>query len=226
MAKILVVTTSTSEYVKAGYRTGLWLGELTHFVDEVEAAGHEVVIASITGGQVPLDPESLKPAMLLMGGTGKRYRDRRFMDRLYGVPRVDELDLGEFDAVYLTGGHGTMYDFPQALAGVVSRFAADGKVVSAVCHGPAGLLDATVDGRPFLAGRQVTGYSWLEEKLVRRDKVVPYSLQDALASKGATYTKAPVPMGVHVVVDDKLVTGQNPMCAKGVAQAVVELLKH
>ena len=226
MGRILVVTTSTSQYEKAGYRTGLWLSELTHFVDAVREAGHEVEIVSITGGQVPLDPESLKAPMLALGGTAKRYKDHAYMDQLYGVRRVDEVNPDEFDAIYLTGGHGTMFDFPDALAGVVERFATSDKVVSAVCHGPSGLLNAWVDGKPYLEGRKVTGYSIVEEKLVRRDKVVPFQLQEALASKGAEYTKSPVPMGVHVVVDGKLVTGQNPMCAKGVADEVVKLLSH
>ena len=80
--RILVVVTSAEEYSAAGYRTGLWLGELTHFYDVVTDAGHEVVIASITGGRVPLDPESLSTLMLKQGDTGKRYRDRAFMDLL------------------------------------------------------------------------------------------------------------------------------------------------
>ena len=224
MSRILVVTTSTSEYQKAGYRTGLWLSELTHFVDAVREAGHEVEIVSITGGQIPLDPESLTSPMLALGGVGKRYRDRQYMDQLYGVKRLDEVNPDEFDAIYLTGGHGTMFDFPQALRGVIGHMAGTGKVVSAVCHGVAGLLDAEAAGRPFLEGRKVTVYSWTEEKLVRRAQVVPFSLEEALTSKGAEYSKATLPMAAHVVIDGRLVTGQNPTSAKGVAKAVIDLL--
>ena len=60
--RILCVVTNAADYEKVGYRTGLWLGELTHFVDAVKKAGYAVDIASPQGGYVPLDPESLARA--------------------------------------------------------------------------------------------------------------------------------------------------------------------
>ena len=86
--RILVVVTSTPEYTTTGYRTGLWLGELTHFYDRVTKAGYDITIASIEGGRVPLDPESLSAPMLKMGGTGKRYEDREFMDLLLSLIHI------------------------------------------------------------------------------------------------------------------------------------------
>lgn len=225
--RVLAIVTSTGEYRDAGYRTGLWLGELNHFSDLMEANGVEVDIASIRGGDVPIDPESLQAPMLLLGGTGKRYKDRAWMDRLRGTRSVAEVSAETYDAIYLTGGHGTMFDFDdEHLAALVADFARQGKVVSAVCHGPNGLVAVEVDGVPLLHGKQVTGYSWLEERLARRDKVVPFSLQDHLTERAARYTTATIPMTEHVVVDGRLVTGQNPTSAKGVARAVLELLQQ
>lgn len=225
--RILAVVTSTPEYEKAGYRTGLWLGELTHFYDVATEAGHEVVIASIAGGRVPIDPESLGTVMLKLGGTDKRYADRAFMDLLQDTPSVESLAGEAFDAVYLTGGHGTMFDFPSstALAERVTRTAKEGGVVAAVCHGPAGLLSALgPDGEPLLKGRKATGFSWREEKLAGRDDAVPFRLDELMKEQGAKYTKALAPMSSKVVVDGTLVTGQNPTSAKGVGEAVVKLL--
>ncbi|MEL4356928.1 MULTISPECIES: type 1 glutamine amidotransferase domain-containing protein [unclassified Luteococcus] len=223
--RILAIVTSVAEYQACGYRTGLWLGELTHFVDVAEKAGHEVDVVSIAGGDVPLDPESLMPPVLALGETGKRYRDREFMDRLRGTKSVRQVRAEDYDAIYLTGGHGTMFDFDDAhLAELVAEFWSQEKVVSAVCHGPAGLLQAEVAGQPLLKGRKVTGFSWAEEKLAQRDDVVPYKLQDELKERGAKYTKALRPMAEKVVTDGNLVTGQNPMSATGVAKAVVSLL--
>ncbi|MEL4505884.1 type 1 glutamine amidotransferase domain-containing protein [Luteococcus sp. H138] len=223
--RILAIVTSVAEYQTSGYRTGLWLGELTHFVDVAENAGHEVDVVSIAGGDVPLDPESLMPPVLALGDTGKRYRDREFMDRLRGTQSVRQVRAEDYDAIYLTGGHGTMFDFDDArLAELVAEFWSQDKVVSAVCHGPAGLLLAEVAGQPLLKGRKVTGFSWAEEKLAQRDDVVPYKLQDELAARGAKYTKALRPMAEKVVTDGNLVTGQNPTSATAVAKAVVNLL--
>ena len=224
--KVLAVVTSTSEYRKAGYRTGLWLGELTHFWDVLTKAGHQVDVVSIAGGDVPLDPESLSHPVLALGGTKKRYEDRAWMDQLDGTRSVRQVSAGDYDAIYLTGGHGTMFDFDdRGLQQLVADFARQGKIVSAVCHGPCGLVEVDVDGVPLIQGRKVTGFSWAEEKLAGRDKAVPFSLQDRMKERGAKYSKALRPMAEKVVGDGKLVTGQNPMSATGVGEAVVKLLK-
>ena len=225
--RILVVVTSTPEYTTTGYRTGLWLGEFTHFYDRVTKAGYDITIASIEGGRVPLDPESLSAPMLKMGGTGKRYEDREFMDLLVDTVSVDDVRAEDFEAIYLTGGHGTMYDFDAAgLQRLITDFDAADKVVSAVCHGPAGLVPAKrADGTPLLAGRQATGFSWAEEKLAGRRDAVPFRLDEAMKGAGAKYTKGRVPMTSKVVRDGLLITGQNPMSAAGVADEVLKVLR-
>lgn len=233
MAHILIVATSTDEYRKAGYRTGLWLAELTHFWDVADEAGHTMDIASPAGGVVPIDPESLlisgvASAVGLDGKMAKRYEDRAFMDRLRAALPLAEVRADDYDAIYLTGGHGTMFDFVEqpALARLIAAFWGQGKIVSAVCHGPSGLLDVKLDdGKPLLAGRKVTGFSWAEEKLARRDEAVPFNLQERLEAL-ANYDKARIPFAAHVVEDDRLITGQNPSSAHAVAEAVVKALAN
>lgn len=224
--RILALVTNASDYQKVGYRTGLWLGELTHAQDVLEKAGYAVDVASPRGGYVPIDPMSLSTAVLKMGGTGKRYRDPAYMATLQGTPAVADVRAADYDAIYLVGGHGAMFDFRDpAVAALVAEFADTGKVVSAVCHGPAGLLDVTLaDGRPLLKGRKVTGFSWREEKLAGRKDAVPFNLEKALGKRGR-YTRAMLPMKSHVVVDGTLVTGQNPTSAKGVGEEVVKQVK-
>lgn len=225
--RVLAVTSSTPRYVHAGYRTGLWLGELTHFWDVVTEAGHTVDVVSIAGGQVPLDPESLSTVMLKQGGTGRRYADPDYMALLDHTLAIDDVDPDDYDAIYLTGGHGVMFDFPtsQALGRAVARLDERGRVVSAVCHGPAGLLGARrADGSPVVAGRKVTGFSWPEERLARRQDVVPFRLDDELRGLGARYSKRRIPFTRHVVRDGNLVTGQNPQSAAAVGEAVVRRL--
>ncbi|MFF8015368.1 DJ-1/PfpI family protein [Streptomyces sp. NPDC007929] len=225
--RILVIVTSTGEYEKVGYRTGLWLGELTHFYDVAEQAGYDVTIASIQGGPVPLDPESLAHTVLGDLGTDQRYTDRRFMDRLKDTMAVAQAGVDDYDAIYLTGGHGVMFDFHQsrALETLIARFHDTGRIVSAVCHGPCGLLDVTLsNGEPLVKGRNVTGFSWREEELAQRADAVPYSLEDRLRELGAGYSTADQPFDVHVVEDGRLITGQNPGSAKAVAEAVVRHL--
>jgi putative intracellular protease/amidase len=226
--RILTIVTNVGEYEKVGFRTGLWLGELTHFWDVAEGAGFELEVASPSGGYVPIDPESLAPAVLEMGGTGERYQDRAFMDRLVDTMTVADADAAAYDAIYLTGGHGVCFDFPrsEALAKLTAAFFEAAKIVSAVCHGPAGLLEVKLsDGEYLIAGKDLTGFSWDEEVKVGRDRAVPYNLEEELKKRGARYGKAWFAMSSHVVEDGLLITGQNPASAEGVGKAVVERLK-
>lgn len=225
--RILIIVTSVSDYRKVGYRTGLWLGELTHFWDVAEHAGFEMDIASPRGGYVPIDPESLTADVLKDGGTDKRYEDRAFMHRLEHSQKISEVDPAAYDAIYFTGGHGVSYDFPTTpeLAELTARMWSGGKIVSAVCHGPAGLLEVKLgDGSYLIAGKQVTGFSWHEEVKVGRDHAVPFNLEEELQKRGGVYSKAWLAFGAHVVEDGRLITGQNPGSAKGVAEAVVKQL--
>jgi putative intracellular protease/amidase len=231
--RILAIVTNVGEYEKVGYRTGLWLGELTHFMDVVEEAGFRVDIASPAGGYVPIDPESLMlqemgHAVGLPGKVHEHYSDRAFMDQLVNTMKVGDADPASYDAIYMTGGHGVCFDFPKsaALAEVTARLFEAGKVVSAVCHGPAGLLEVKLSGGDYLVrSKKLTGFSWAEEGLAKREDAVPYNLEEELKKRGASYDKSSVPFKSYVVEDGLLITGQNPASAAGVGEAVVKKLK-
>lgn len=230
--RILIVATNVAEYEKVGYRTGLWLGELTHFWDVASEAGFQLDIASPLGGFVPIDPESLilpaaGNALGFEGRVHEHYRDRAFMDLLGNTVTLELVEPGEYDGIYLTGGHGVCFDFPRSevLAELIADFYHAGKVVSAVCHGPAGLLEAKLEsGEYLIGGKNVTGFSWKEEELVKRADAVAFNLEEELCKRGGKYSKSSLPFKSYVVVDGRLVTGQNPASAQAVGEAVVKLL--
>ena len=231
--RILVVATNVDQYQKVGFRTGLWLSELTHFWDVAEEAGHTLQLASPSGGMIPIDPESLMLSELarsagMRSSVFKRYEDRIFMDLLNDTVNVASVDPGEFDAIYLTGGHGVMFDFPgcEPLARLIAAMYEQGRVVAAVCHGPAGLLDVRLgNGELLVQGKRVTGFSWNEEIMAKRDFAVPFGLEQELGKRGAQYSKAMLPFVPYVVEDGRLITGQNPGSAYGVAKAVLRTLQ-
>lgn len=230
--KVLIVVTNTKEFEKVGYRTGLWLSELTHFWDVLEKAGLSMDIASPAGGYVPIDPESLlMPELIQMTGlkdaVNKRYEDRAFMDQLKNTRSVADVDVDQFDAIYLTGGHGVMFDFAnnEPLGQLIAEFYENNKIVSAICHGPSGLLNVKLsNGNYLIKDKKLTGFSWREEQLAKRDHAVPFSLQDELTQRGAYYEKALIPFTENVVEDGLLITGQNPKSAHAVGQAVLSRL--
>lgn len=224
--RILNVVTNVGHYDDPSHETGLWLSELTHAWHVFEEAGFEQVLVSPQGGEVPLEPRSLK--FPNYDRTAKAWRaDPAQMALLTSTKSPDEIDSAEFDAIFFTGGHAVMYDFPESegLQRISREIFERGGVVSSVCHGYCGLLNTRLsNGEYLVAGRKVTGFAWQEEVLARVDKLVPYNAEDEMKKRGALYEKARLPFVSYAISDGNLVTGQNPGSAKATARKVVEVL--
>lgn len=133
----------------------------------------------------------------------------------------------QFDAVFVPGGHGPMFDLAvdPASQKLIAEFASKGKVVGAVCHGPAALINVRLpDGRHLLEGKRVTGFTNQEEEQVGLTSVVPFSLEDELKKNSKGFEAAAEPWGEKVVVDGKLITGQNPASSKAVGEAILKAI--
>ena len=225
---VLVVMTNHSQYPSRNDHTGLWLTELTHVYDALKDAGYGVDFVSPNGGAVPLDERSL--GWLYMDAAAKSHlKDRAFMAALASTRAAADIDPAGYQAIFYTGGHGTMWDFKgnQDLKRIAEAIYRNGGIVSSVCHGAAGLLDLQDDnGKPLIQGRRVTGFSNTEESLAGIKDQVPYLLQSELEGRGALYDKGFLPFGSFVMTDGRLVTGQNPGSSKEVAQALLAALRN
>lgn len=226
--KILIVVTGIDKYENADLPTGLWLSELTHIYHSAKEQGYAITIASPKGGNTPVDPESLKP-MVLDKISKSYWENATFRDLLEHTQSLGEVSPQQFDCVYLAGGHGTMYDFPNnaALQAIIKGHYENGKIVSAICHGVGGLLNVKLsDGEYLIKDKTATGFDWFEESIARRKKKVPFNLEAALKERGIHYKKAFIPMTSNVVVDGNLITGQNPFSSKEMAKVVIHHLKN
>ncbi len=221
MKKVLLVLTSHDELGDSGEKTGYFVPEAAHPWKVFTDAGYFVDFASIAGGVPPQDgtDEDDEIAVSFL-------KDETVKASLYNTPKVEVVDPDLYDAVYLVGGHGTMWDFPknEGLQKLVAQVFDDGGVVGAVCHGVAGLLGAELEnGLRIVEEKKVTSFTNAEEKAVKKDQYVPFLLQTALEEDGATY-KEGAEFEENVVVDGNLVTGQNPASAAGVAKEMVKLI--
>ncbi|PRE47443.1 type 1 glutamine amidotransferase domain-containing protein [Burkholderia multivorans] len=225
--RILHVVTNVAHYEDPTQPTGLWLSELTHAWQVFAAQGYEQRTVSPLGGRSPLEPRSLK--WPLADASVKDWlADPARMALLSSTARPDEINPGEFDAIYFTGGHAVMWDFPpsEELQRITRTIHERGGIVSSVCHGYCGLLNTRLDdGSLLVAGRRVTGFSWREEVLAGVAAKMPYNAEEEMKQRGALYEKAWLPFVSNVVVDGRLVTGQNPMSAKATAEHVVAIMK-
>ncbi|WP_029267625.1 MULTISPECIES: type 1 glutamine amidotransferase domain-containing protein [unclassified Microbacterium] len=224
--RILHVVTNVGHYDDPDHPTGLWLSELTHAWEVFEERGFEQRIVSPAGGPSPLEPRSLK--FPNYDKTAKAWRaDPARMALLATTLRPDHVDSADYDAIFFTGGHAVMYDFPESegLQRITREIWERGGIVSSVCHGYCGLLNTRLsDGSLLVDGRKVTGFAWQEEVLARVDKLVPYNAEEEMKKRGALYEKALLPFVSYAVVDGNLVTGQNPGSAKETAEKVAALL--
>jgi len=175
--RVLHVVTNVAHYADPSQPTGLWLSELSHAYDTFAAAGYEQRLVSPKGGVSPLEPRSLK--WPLFDSSAKAFladHDRSAL--LASTARPDDIDPALYDAIYFTGGHAVMWDFPndQGLQRLARGIYERGGIVSSVCHGYVGLLNARLsDGNLLVAGKRITGYSWTEEILAGVAKKVPYN---------------------------------------------------
>ncbi|MFN8681024.1 type 1 glutamine amidotransferase domain-containing protein [Paracoccus sp. P2] len=225
--RILHVVTNRGHYDDPGRKTGLWLSELSHAWDAFAAQGYRQDIVSPAGGVSPLEPRALKWP-LLDASARAWLNDPARMALLERTAAPEEVDADAYDAIYFTGGHGVMWDFPGSagLQDITRRIWERGAIVSAVCHGYCGLLNTRLaDGRLLVEDRRLTGFSWTEESLAGVAKHMPYNAEAEMKRRGARYGKALLPFVPHVVTDGRLVTGQNPASAKATARQVVKMLK-
>lgn len=221
MKKILLVLTSHDTMGDTGEPTGWNVAEASHPWKIFRDAGYFVDFASIQGGQPPRDTVDQDDPIQV-----EFVEDETAKASLYNTPKISVVDPSQYDAVYLVGGHGTMWDFAgnKDLQKLIAAVYDKGGVVGAVCHGPAGLLDVELEnGLNLLDGRKVAGFTNAEEEEIGKTDVVPYSLQDKLEEQAET-VKVAENWTENVQVDDRLVTGQNPQSAAGVAKEMTKLL--
>lgn len=218
---ILFVLTSHPTKGDTGEPTGFYLGEVTHPLAELEDAGIAVEFASIAGGEAPVDGLDLEDA------TNARYwANDDFRSAIRTTAKLADIDPDRYVGIFFAGGHGTMWDFPESMAAqstTRSIFEAGG-VVAAVCHGPSALVNVKLgNGEYLVSGKNVSAFTNDEEQAVGLAQTVPFLLASELERRGAIHHPAP-DWTSKVVIDGKLVTGQNPQSAKEVGKAMRELI--
>ena len=175
-------------------------------------AGASVTLASMKGGPAPIDPRSVKAKGENEASVDRFLDDEAAYRALNDTIPISTIDAKPYDAVFLPGDHGTMWDLPESaeLAALLGKAWGNGKVVAAVCHGPAGLVNAKDEaGSPLVRGRRVTAFSDSEEHAVGLDTAVPFLLESRLRERGGRYESA-ADFQPFAIADGLLVTGQNP----------------
>jgi putative intracellular protease/amidase len=223
--KILMVITSHDRYGDTGKKTGLWLEEFAAPYYVFKQAAAELTLASPKGGEPPIDPRSEEPSAQT-AATRRFKEDKEARAAFANTAKLSTMNAADYDAVFYPGGHGPLWDLAEdrhSIALIETMYAA-GKVVGAVCHGPAAFRHTKAPGGAKLVkDKSVTGFSNTEEASVGGTLIVPFLVEDMLKANGGRYSKAG-DWQAHVCVDGNLITGQNPASAEGTARAVLDQL--
>jgi putative intracellular protease/amidase len=219
--RILIIASSASHIGPNNRTTGSFLTEIAHPYETFKKQGYDVDIVSVKGGEAPLDgmhekDEALNVAFLTGDG----------LQKMQHTATLESTNVADYDAVFVPGGLAPMVDMPDndtvhaAIASTYER----GAVVGAVCHGPVSLLNVKLsDGSYLIDGKHITSFSNAEEDNYAKADV-PFMLETALRERGANYNAVAV-WQANVVADGRLVTGQNPASATGVAEKMISILE-
>jgi putative intracellular protease/amidase len=225
--KVLMVLTSHDQLGNTGRKTGFWLEELAAPYFAFKDAGAEIVLASPKGGQPPLDPKSNEPNF--QTDLTRRFEaDAAAEAQLAATLRLDSVKQQDFDTVFYPGGHGPMWDLAEDQNSIklIESFVAAKKPVALVCHAPGALRHVTSpDGKPLVAGKQVTGFTDTEEEAMGLTKVVPFLVEDELKAKGGIFSKA-ADWQPYILRDGLLITGQNPASSGPAARLLIDVLRE
>ncbi|WP_221563824.1 type 1 glutamine amidotransferase domain-containing protein [Alkalihalobacillus sp. TS-13] len=221
MSKRILMIVTNADKINDEKETGLWLEEFAVPYNLFINQGYEVTVKSPKGGQIPLDPNSIPEE------EKQEFADAQ--DKLTQTDKLTENDLKEeYDGVFLPGGHGTMFDFPdnELMQKIIGKMADQNKVIGAVCHGPSGLVNVTYqDGTPLVKGKKVNGFTDEEEKEMQLTEEMPFLLETTLREKGGKFVQGDKWTDFSVR-DGNLVTGQNPMSSESTAQKLIEALNE
>lgn len=222
---ILMVLTSHDKLGETGKKTGFWLEEFAAPYYVFKDAGAAITLASPEGGQPPLDPSS--DADGAQTEATKRFKtDTAAQGDLAHTVVLSTVSAAGFDAVFCPGGHGPLWDLAEDADSIklIETFAQTNRPIAAVCHAPAVFKHPKgTDGKPLVFGKTVTGFTNTEEAGVGLTDVVPFLVEDMLKANGGRYEKG-ADWASFVVVDGKLVTGQNPASSEEAARKLLELV--
>lgn len=224
MTKRILFVFTSANCTLTGASTGWYLPEAAHPY-YVLAPHFTIDFVSPAGPNPPVDEYSVQT---FPDDIGKFLEDPVVQKKLSTAKKLSEVKPDDYDAVFYVGGHGPVLDLAVDPVNIklASEFYRAGKLVAAVCHGPAALVGVTDEsGKSIFAGKPVTGFSNVEEEQIDKVKDLPFSLEDKISSLGGKYEKAAEPWGPKVVVAGNLITGQNPASAYPIGETILKALQ-
>lgn len=222
--KILFIVSNAHFYGDSELNTANHFAEIVYPYDKLIKAGYEVDFVSPEGGAIPIGYIQTSDPLI------KKYLyDGDFMDLLEQTNKPNQINAANYKAVYYGGGGAAMFGVPEnkAIQKIVMEvYEQHQGIVSAVCHGSAGLVNLkTKDGKYLVAGKIVNGFPDLfENKSAKYYQTFPFSIEQQLQKNGGQFKYSEEGWDGFMVADGRLITGQDPTAAGLVAEKIIEIL--
>lgn len=213
MTKILFVTTNVSEIGELK-DTGVTLEEFAIPYLIFRATGYDVEVASLLGGLSPVDEKSMSCSNPM------EWDD--CIKILRATKSIDEVINNEYDCVYFVGGHGAMKDFPYCdkIISLINKMNSENKIIASICHGVSALLGV----ENLINQKYVTSFTDREEKILKTNETMPFSLQTKLVDCNAYFVEAK-PWIAHVERVQNIITGQNNKSSTLIAETIIDAIQ-
>ncbi|MEM7184675.1 MAG: type 1 glutamine amidotransferase domain-containing protein [Spirochaetota bacterium] len=234
--RALIVTTShgvlNAPGETTGKPTGIAISELTHPYYSYLEAGMQIDVASIKGGQIPVDPSGL--GRVSISPDDERYlNDTNLRAKMENSLLIDDVDFTQYDAIFLVGGWGAAYDlgYSEVLADKLGEayYGPKQPLIGSVCHGALGLINIKDrDGNKLIAGRAMTGVTDKQVKELNIE-ITPMHPETELRKAGAIFESQTAFRDVfatHVAIDaeQRFITGQNQNSGMEAAQKMIAIM--
>lgn len=222
MKHILYIVTSTDKTGTGKHAAGYEFSEIADPYYEFINKGFTVDFASILGGTPPY-----------VGYNSSEKNSKDFIEssgfkRLNFSHKLNDIDITAYDAIFFPGGLGLMTDRVDnpLVKKIIKEMHENKKIIGAVCHGPSALLNVQLsNGSNLLNGKKINSFTKAEEEIDKHTlgDVIPFMLDEELIKQGAVFSHTK-PFKSYIIIDDNIVTGQNPASASNVALKMIELL--
>ena len=232
--RILMIASNTTTSPTTGWPVGFWWAELTHPFLAFREAGYEIDIASPDGGDLMgdgySDPEddsqySADDIISLGFKTSAKYASL-----IKNTPRLESLNIEEYDALMLIGGQGPMVTFiddPRVHDAFARAYEMD-KIVCAICHGTCVLLKTRLStGDLLVRGKTWTGFANSEEAYAEQaagTRIQPFWIETEAEKIDDTNFIVSKAFASFAVRDGNLITGQQQNSGRAAAELVIEAL--
>lgn len=223
--KVLIIASNQLFHTDSKMAAGNSFGEIVLAYKPFTEAGYEVDIVSPKGGSIPLSyintSNDLQRTYLY---------DFDFMAKLKNSFKPSEVNALDYKIIHYTGGSSPIFDIPQNKEIqdiVMTVYEENNGIVTAVCHGTSGIIDLkTKDGKYLVAGKNVNGVpDSHESKELKHYQYYPFIIETELVKRGANFKHSKI-LTPHMEVDGRLVTGQNSLSTKMVAEKAIEIHKN